>query len=129
MTELQTILSAMLDKARRKLAAAQRAFDAGDWDDTSSRAYYAAFHAVAAVLRARNLVYSSHAQTLGAFNRECVLTGVFPREFAQALTRLFESPIGDGGNPSPCRRNPGPRYVLAGPERSMSSGSRSQAST
>lgn len=90
MTDLREILSAMLDKARRKLAAAERAYDAGDWDDSSSRAYYAAFHAVSAVLRARNLVYSSHAQTLGAFNRECVLTGAFPREFTQSLTRLFE---------------------------------------
>ena len=49
MTELPAILKAMLDKARQKLAAAQRAFDAGDWDDASSRAYYAAFHAVSAV--------------------------------------------------------------------------------
>jgi hypothetical protein len=41
------VLERMLAKASGKLAAARRALAARDWDDASSRAYYAAFHAVA----------------------------------------------------------------------------------
>jgi hypothetical protein len=90
MTELSSVLRPMVAKARQKLSAARRALDAGDWDDASSRAYYAAFHATCAVLRSHGLAYSSHGQTLGAFNRECVQSGEFPRETTRVLTRLFE---------------------------------------
>jgi uncharacterized protein (UPF0332 family) len=90
-TPLDAAIRQMLRKARRKLAAATRALGAEDWDDASSRAYYAAFHAVSAVLWKRGLTYSSHGQTLGAFNRECVASAEFPREFTRILTRLFEN--------------------------------------
>ena len=58
--------------------------------DAASRAYYAAFHAVSAVLLARGQAFSSHAQVLGAFNKDFVRAGSFPREFTAILTRLFE---------------------------------------
>ena len=38
----------------------------------------------------RGQAYSSHAQVLGAFNRDFVHAGTFPREFTVTLTRLFE---------------------------------------
>lgn len=90
MNSLDEILRLMLIKARRKLAAATRALEAGDWDDAASRAYYAAFHAASTVLRARGLSYSSHGQTVGAFNREFIAPGHFPAEFTRILARLFE---------------------------------------
>jgi uncharacterized protein (UPF0332 family) len=34
--------------------------------------------------------FSSHAHVLGAFNRDFVHAGTFPREFAAILARLFE---------------------------------------
>lgn len=87
---LAPILEAMLRKADQKLEAARRALGAGDWDDASSRAYYAAFHAVSAVLRQQGAVYTSHGQTLGAFNRDFVATGRFPKDTTRVLTRLFK---------------------------------------
>jgi hypothetical protein len=90
-TPLDAAIRQMLRKARQKLAAATRALEAEDWDDASSRAYYAAFHAISAVLWKRGLTYSSHGQTLGAFNRECVTSAEFPKEFTRILTRLFEN--------------------------------------
>ena len=39
-----------LDKAERFLQAAGRAFEADDWETTVSRAYYAVYHAVIALL-------------------------------------------------------------------------------
>ena len=58
---------------------------------SSSRAYYAAFHAVSAALLSRGETYSRHGQVLGAFNRALVPTGLFPKEFTALLTRLFEN--------------------------------------
>jgi uncharacterized protein (UPF0332 family) len=89
LNDLAIILGRMLAKADQKLGVARRACDAGEWDEASSRAYYAAFHAVAAVLRQRGLTFSSHGQTLGSFNRECVRTGELPADFTKALTRLY----------------------------------------
>lgn len=68
----------MLETAAQKLRAAQRAFDDNDAADCASRAYYAAYHAISAVLAHAGLVFSTHGQTLGAFNREFVHTGEFP---------------------------------------------------
>jgi uncharacterized protein (UPF0332 family) len=58
--------------------------------EASSRAYYAVFHAITAVLATRGLAFSSHAQTIGAFNREFVKTGLFPSGTTRILQRLFE---------------------------------------
>ena len=79
-------LKAMLAQSEEKLRAARLLLDGGAWGDTSSRAYYAAFHAVSAVLLSRGETYSSHAQVLGRFNKEFVHSGVFPREFTVILT-------------------------------------------
>ena len=63
------VLRAMLKKAQQKLAAARKDMESGFFGEASSRSYYAAFHAVSAVLAHRGLAFSSHAQTLAAFNR------------------------------------------------------------
>ena len=84
-------LTALLAMAEEKLRAARLLLDGAAWGDASSRAYYAAFHAVSAVLLSRDESYSHHAQVLGALNREFVRTGLFPREFTPMLTRLFEN--------------------------------------
>jgi uncharacterized protein (UPF0332 family) len=84
-------LTALLALADEKLRAAGLLSAGGAWGDASSRAYYAAFHAVSAALLSRGETYSRHGQVLGAFNRGFVHTGLFPREFTALLTRLFEN--------------------------------------
>lgn len=79
----------MLDKATGKLASAQLCFDAGFFDDASSRAYYAAFHAITAALDVRGKNTSSHGQTMGAFNREFVKNGPLEPQAFRRLQRLF----------------------------------------
>jgi uncharacterized protein (UPF0332 family) len=76
--------------ARAKLDAARVLLAAGAFGDAASRAYYAAFHAVSAALLTSGRAYSSHAQVLGAFNKDFVHAGTFPREFTTILARLFE---------------------------------------
>lgn len=84
------VLSAMLAKADEKLAAARRDFKDGFFGEVSSRAYYAAFHAVSAVLASQGLTFSSHAQVIGAFNKEFVKTAIFSADTTRKLQRLFE---------------------------------------
>ena len=80
----------LLEKARGKLRAAEHLLLAEAWDDVASRAYYAAFHAISALHLAQGNTFSSHAQTIGRFNRDFVHTDIFPRSFTEDLTRLFE---------------------------------------
>jgi len=84
------ILEAMLRKAGERLASARRDLEAGYYGDSASRAYYAAFHSVSAVLALHGRTFSSHAQTLGAFNREFVKTGLFPADSFRKLQRLLD---------------------------------------
>lgn len=76
--ELLNAPGRLLDKAERMLEGAKSAHGAGFYEDAVSRAYYAAFHAVSAALASKHLSFSSHGQTLGAFNREFVATGMVP---------------------------------------------------
>ena len=46
-------LATLLDVAKEKLRAARLVVQGGAWGDASSRAYYAAFHAVSAALLSR----------------------------------------------------------------------------
>lgn len=83
-------LATLLAQAEEKLRAAKLLLQGRAWGDASSRAYYAAFHAVSAALLSKEETYSSHAQVLGRFNKAFVHQGVFPKEFTTLLTRLYE---------------------------------------
>lgn len=84
-------LKGMLAKANGKLAAARRELKSGTPDEAVSRAYYAAYHAISAVLASQGCAFSSHAQTLGGFNARFVRTGLFPKDTTRILHRLFEN--------------------------------------
>ncbi len=89
-TSTREMLATLLAKADQKLGVARRDLNSGDFGDAVSRAYYAVFHALTAVLLERGLSYSSHGQALGAFNRELVKTGGFPRDTYRKLQKLFD---------------------------------------
>ena len=91
-------LSAVLKNAFEKLETARILYKNARYDDAVSRAYYAAFHAMTAALLSRDLSYSSHGQVIGAFNREFIKTGVFPKKFSSIIQALFDDrQIGDYG--------------------------------
>lgn len=83
-------IRAIVAKAEDKLKTARIDFANGQYDDAVSRAYYAVYHMMTAALFSRDQVYSSHAQTIGAFNRDFVKTGTFPKEFTRMIQGLFE---------------------------------------
>ena len=93
---IEASAASCLDAARRKLEGARSALDNGFFEDASSRAYYAAFHAATAALASRGLSYSSHGQVIGAFNREFVHSSLLPPEAFAMLQRLFaDRQVGD----------------------------------
>ncbi len=95
-SNLSQQLAQMLSKAERSLAAARRHLVERDYDFAVSRAYYAVFYALEAVLLTRELAFSKHSGVIAAFNREFVRTGVFPARFSKQISRLFrERQIGD----------------------------------
>ncbi|HCL57061.1 MAG TPA: DNA-binding protein [Spirochaetia bacterium] len=94
--EKLTEIQALLKKSDSKLFTAELEFENKRYDDSVSRSYYAVFHAISALLLSKNLTFSSHGQTIGAFNREFIKTGLFPKEFNNFIHALFEDrQIGD----------------------------------
>ena len=67
--QLREQLQLMIGKVFRSIAAAHRNIEEGDYDFASSRAYYAAFYAMEAVLLTKELSYSKHAGVISAFNQ------------------------------------------------------------
>lgn len=93
---LKKQLQEMMQKAKPSVAAAERDIEDGDYDFASSRAYYAAFYAMEAVLLTRDLAFSKHSGVISAFNDHFLKTAIFPKEFSKLITRLFrERQIGD----------------------------------
>jgi uncharacterized protein (UPF0332 family) len=62
------IIKMMLKKGRKKLKSAVINFENECFDDSVSRAYYAVFHTISAVLMTKKITCSSHKETIGAFN-------------------------------------------------------------
>lgn len=101
MTDQETLrqqLKAMLEKGQRTLRASQDHLAKGDADFASSKAYYAVFHLVQAVLLTKGLTYSKHAGVIAGFSEHFLKSGIFPKEFGQAIQRLRKDrELGDYG--------------------------------
>lgn len=90
------VIKMMLFKAREKLKTARIDFENNRYDDSVSRSYYAVFHCISAVLLSTGLHFSSHSQTIGAFNKEFIKTNKFPGSFTKIIEKLFnERQMGD----------------------------------
>lgn len=88
-SDLRCQCRTIIAKAFRSLNAARRNIGEGDYDFGSSRAYYAAFYAIQAVLLTKNLSFSKHSGVISAFGQHFVRTGLFPKEFGGYISRLF----------------------------------------
>lgn len=86
---LQDKLERMLARARSDLALARLAWENEFYNGATSRAYYAVFHALKALLLSQELVLSKHAAVLSAFHREFIKTAIFPARFGKIADRLF----------------------------------------
>jgi len=95
-SDLELQVQALVQKAERALAAAQQHLDAGDYDFASSRAYYAVFYMMEALLLTQDLTFSKHSGVISAFSQHFIKPGTFPKEFSTWISRLFrERQMGD----------------------------------
>ncbi len=85
------VIQEMLAKSDEKMKAAQVLLDNAIYDDSASRSYYAVFHAISAVLFSKNLVFSSHKETIGSFNKEFIKTSIFVKNTSLMIEKLFRS--------------------------------------
>lgn len=95
-------VEAVLSLANDKLKSAKILLKNKQYSDAASRAYYCAFHAISAILLSRDMSFSSHTQTIGAFNREFVKTELFPSYFGKRLVKMqMDREAGDYRTHSP----------------------------
>lgn len=82
---------AWMRKAQRSLKAARTCLSDGDADVAASRAYYAMFYVVQALLEGEGLSFSSHSAVTGAFGREFAATDRVPRHLHRYLLDAFDT--------------------------------------
>jgi len=88
----------MIEKSKRALCAAEQHLIHRDADFASSKAYYAVFHLMQAVLLTKGRTYSKHAGVASGFSENFIKTGVFPLAFGEAIQRLRKDrELGDYG--------------------------------
>jgi len=70
----------LLKKAQRKLGAAKKLLELGEYEDAVSRAYYCIFHAAKAALASENLFPRTHEGTIREFGLRFVKEKKLPKE-------------------------------------------------
>jgi len=97
-----------IEKAERFMLAAQGAFASGDWETAVPRAYYAAYHSIAAVLEMRAGLRRprwDHTQLQNEFRSRFTSRGyLFSTRDARMLLDLYEARIDADYTPLPGRR-------------------------
>lgn len=86
MTEKRSLIV----KAKRYLASARLLMDAGDYDSSVSRIYYASFYTAETLLDATGLSFSSHRGVISAYGQEFARTGRIDSRFHRLLITAFE---------------------------------------
>ena len=90
--------SALLEKAERSIRNAEKTMDDGDLDFAASRAYYAMFYVADALLGEKDMHFSKHGGTHGAFAQHFVKTGEFDAKYQRWLVSGFnQRMLGDYG--------------------------------
>jgi len=80
----------LLDKSEQSINAADLLLRDGYHDFAASRAYYAMFYAVEALMLDRDLSFSKHSAVIAAFGKHFVKTGVFDSRFHRSLLNAFD---------------------------------------
>jgi len=70
----------LLRKAERKLHAAKKLLEFGEYEDAVSRAYYSIFHAAKAALASEGVFSKTHEGTMREFGLKFIKEGKLPRE-------------------------------------------------
>lgn len=79
-----------LDKAAKKLAAAQNLLESEFYEDSISRSYYAMYHAAKFLLEHKDITVSTHSGLIRMVGKEFVKPGRIKKSLGKALSMAEE---------------------------------------
>ena len=80
-----------MERARECLEDARINLDNSRYKNAANRSYYAAFHAMRAVLALDSLDFKRHSGVISEFRRRYIKNGAFPVEMSAAIRILFDA--------------------------------------
>jgi uncharacterized protein (UPF0332 family) len=81
----------LLDRSGRSIDAAKLLLEEGYRDFAASRAYYAMFYAVEALLLSKGLSFSKHSGVIAEFGKKFIKTGIFDSRHHRSLIDAFNT--------------------------------------
>lgn len=87
---MNPVIRGLLDKAHQSTEAAQSLLADNYVDFSASRAYYAMFYAMEALLLTKNLSFSKHSAVIAAFGKEYIKSGILDARFHRAVIDAFD---------------------------------------
>ncbi len=83
-------VKSLLEKSCQSISASELLLKDGYIDFAASRAYYAMFYAVEALLLSRGLSFSKHSAVIAAFGKEFVKTGLLDSHYHRNILNAFD---------------------------------------
>ncbi|MCK9216867.1 MAG: HEPN domain-containing protein [Firmicutes bacterium] len=90
MDKTKTLSTYRLQKAKKDLETAKINFDHGYLAQSVNRSYYAAFHALRALLAYDTFDSKKHSSILGFFNKNYIASGKINKEYYKIIARAFD---------------------------------------
>jgi len=88
--DLKQLINKRIDDAEEAFQDAIYLMERLSYKGAVNRLYYAAFYAARALLAVKGLESSKHSGVISLFQKEYVKSGVFNKNVAKALSRVFE---------------------------------------
>ena len=85
--KLKEKLTKLLEKAERKLKAAEKLYESKMYEDALSRAYYAMYHAAIGLLLTKDISPKTHSGMLTMLAQHFVKSGEMPEEYFQMISK------------------------------------------
>ena len=85
--KLRLRITKLIEKAERKLQAAQMLYESKMYEDSISRGYYTVYHAGMALLASKEFSAKTHSGLQTMISLHFVKTGILPREYYEILSR------------------------------------------
>lgn len=85
---VENLIKSYIEKAEKRLEVAESLFNLNYYEDAVSRAYYAVFHAVQALLLSEGEKVETHKEAITLFGLLFIKTGRFRKELGRYLSNL-----------------------------------------
>jgi len=87
--DTETLIKYRIARSKETIAEAANAIDNNFWFNAENRIYYAMFYIVSALAVKNGFSTSKHAQLLGWFNKNFIMTGIVPTKYGKIYQLAF----------------------------------------